>query len=129
MSNAYGHPIELLKDWVRRVNARDLEGVLSLYGEGAVLIPTFSDEIRTTRERIRDYFENLSRHEDIVVDLHEAAITVQPTSGRCYCLGGTYGWSWKAGEGKDHFKARYTYLVDLDKEQPILHHHSSALPD
>jgi hypothetical protein len=128
MSNTYGHPVQVLKEWVKRVNARDIEGVLALYSYDAVLIPTFSPEIRTSRERIRDYFENLAKHEDIVVDLHVGSITVQPAAGNCHCLGGTYGWSWKAGEGREAFEARFTYVVDLGKEQPILHHHSSAVP-
>jgi hypothetical protein len=128
MSSSYNDPVEVLKEWVARVNARDLEGVLSLYSEDAVLLPTFSPEIRSSRDRIQAYFEGLSGYEDVVVDLHEASVTVHSLSDHCHCIGGTYGWSWKADGVATEVEARFTYTVDLRLAGPIVHHHSSEVP-
>ena len=128
MNASYNDPVDVLKKWVAGVNALDLEGVLSLYSEDAVLLPTFSPEIRSSRDRIRAYFESLSGHEDVVVDLHESSITVHSLSEQCYCLGGTYGWSWKTDGESKQVEARFTYTIDLRLPGPIVHHHSSEVP-
>jgi hypothetical protein len=128
MNESFNSPVQVLKEWVKRVNARDLESVLSLYSEDAVLLPTFSAEIRSSRDRIRAYFETLSGYEDVVVDLHESSITVHSLSEQSHCLGGTYGWSWKVDGEATQVEARFTYTMNLGLPGPIVHHHSSQVP-
>ena len=49
----------LLRKWEECLNSGDLEGIVSLYTDNAVLWGTFSDIIRDTPELIREYFEIL----------------------------------------------------------------------
>ena len=47
-------PQAILKTWMDAVNAGDLEGLLALYDDSAVLIPTFSNRLLIKPEAIRD---------------------------------------------------------------------------
>ena len=46
-----------LKTWVDLVSIQDMEGVVDLYSDHALLLGTFSDEIRIGKNKIREYFE------------------------------------------------------------------------
>ena len=48
------HPEDVLKEWMTAINNRDIERLLGLYDEKAVLIPTFSNRLLNTPEKIRD---------------------------------------------------------------------------
>ena len=78
-------PLELLRTWIAAVNARDAEKVMSLYHEDAVLIPTFSPEIRRGLERIQDYFTHVYTNDRVTVELIEDTITVQDLGDGWLC--------------------------------------------
>ena len=121
--------VKVLTDWLAKVNGGDLEGVLALYHEDADLLPTFSSEIRMDPESIRRYFVQLSANDRIVVELDENSLIVQKLSDNLYTLGGIYSWLLVAGEKENRFLARFTYTIDIDSDKPILHHHSSLVPE
>ena len=121
-------PNDLLVEWARLVNERRLEGVLALYDESAVLIPTFSNRLLNTPERIGEYFETLCGREGLVLSLHEKPRLVTPVEGGLYALSGIYRWRFEVeGEPLD-FEARFSFVLDLERRAPILHHHSSQIP-
>ena len=49
-------PFEILNNWQQHLNEANLSGILKLYDEKCVLIPTFSSEILTDHEQIKEYF-------------------------------------------------------------------------
>ena len=100
-----------------------------MYHEDADLLPTFSSEIRMDPESIRRYFVQLSANDRIVVELDENSLIVQKLSDNLYTLGGIYSWLLVAGEKENRFLARFTYTIDIDSDKPILHHHSSLVPE
>jgi hypothetical protein len=53
-------PRDVLEEWMHHVRRGDVEALLALYDEGAVLIPTFSNRVLANPEAIRDYFERLA---------------------------------------------------------------------
>lgn len=57
-------PELVLKAWMNAVNEGSLEGLLALYDENAVLIPTFSNRLLSKTESIRDYFIRLCSREN-----------------------------------------------------------------
>ena len=64
-------PEQILKEWMQAVNEGSLEGLLALYDEKAVLIPTFSNRLLAKPEGIRDYFSKLCGREELSIALHE----------------------------------------------------------
>ena len=122
------HPNDLLVEWTRLVNERRLEDVLGLYDESAVLIPTFSNRLLNTPERIGEYFETLCSREGLVLTLHEKPRLVTPAGGGLCTLSGISRWRFAVeGEPLD-FEARFSFVLDLERRAPILHHHSSQIP-
>jgi hypothetical protein len=110
------------------VNSHDLAKIVNLYAENALLIPTFSNRILNTPEKIRGYFEMLTSRDDLNVILHEKPLTVQPLGGSLYAMAGIYCWRLSIEGEPLSFEARFTLLVDLAAPSPILHHHSSQIP-
>lgn len=119
---------EVLRQWMNAVNSGDLEGVLALYSERAVLIPTFSSRLLNAPEKIRDYFLKLGSREDLSIALHEKTLITQPLHGNLVSLCGIYCWRFCVDDELLSFEARFSYTLDLDAARPILHHHSSQIP-
>lgn len=121
-------PADVLSTWMDRVNADDLEGILALYADSAILIPTFSNRVMNTPDKIRNYFLMLGGRDDLSVALHAKTLEVRPIQGSVFTLSGIYCWRFSVDEELLSFEARFTYLIDLASPRPILHHHSSQIP-
>jgi hypothetical protein len=125
----YDHADKVLKRWIAAVNAGDLETVLSMYAESSLLLPTFSSEVRGTPDGIRDYFQILANNDKVEVTLDEESKVLQRLSDHVYTLGGLYTWHIVDSVSEKTFVARYTFMMDMSAERPIVHHHSSLVPD
>lgn len=121
-------PEDLLKVWLSRVNAGDIEGLLALYDEQAILIPTFSNRLLNGPQKRREYFENLIHREDLSIALHEKTLAVQALGASLHSLCGIYCWRFAVEGELLSFEARFSFLVDLARPNPILHHHTSQIP-
>ncbi|MFF8938398.1 SgcJ/EcaC family oxidoreductase [Streptomyces paradoxus] len=119
----------LFDQWNAALQTGDPKKVADLYAKDAVLLPTVSNQVRTDRAGIVDYFEHFLQNKpfgtkvesvvnvldrDTVIDtgVYEFALTDHDT-----------------GE-KSTVKARYTYAYE---KQPngkwlIVNHHSSKMP-
>lgn len=122
------NPNDLLNEWARLVNERNLDGVLATYDENAVLIPTFSNRLLNTPARIREYFETLCSREGLALSLHERPRVITPISGGLQALAGIYRWRFAVEDEPLDFEARFTFVLDLERPASILHHHSSQIP-
>lgn len=121
-------PRDLIERWMQAVNRGDLEALLGLYDPQAVLMPTFSNRLLNTPEKLRDYFEKLATREELSIALHERTLQVQKLPGGLFAMGGIYNWRFLVDGELLNFEARFSYVVDLTRPHPILHHHSSQLP-
>ena len=121
-------PRDVLDHWMQAVNRGDVDALLGLYDPQAVLIPTFSNRLLDTPEKLRDYFEKLGAREELSIALHEKTLLVQELPGRLFTLGGIYNWRFLVDGERLNFEARFSYVVDLARPRPILHHHSSQIP-
>lgn len=122
------NPREILDCWVQAVNTRDIVSLLGLYDTSTILIPTFSNRLLNTPEKLRDYFETLSSRPKLGIALHERSVITQTLSDQLFTLGGIYNWRFAVNGELLNFEARFSYLIDLKKSTPILHHHSSQIP-
>lgn len=121
-------PEEILKEWMQAVNGADLEGLMALYDENAVLIPTFSNRLLSKRESLQDYFSKLCGREDLSIALHEKTLHVQAISSSVYAMHGIYCWRFAIDGELLSFEARFSYVLDLERTAPIIQHHSSQIP-
>ena len=118
----------ILQTWIERVNAGDLEGVLEMYDDSATLLPTFSPQQATTKAAIRAYFENLASKSALRVQLHPETLNEYRAGEAFECVSGNYTFSYES-EGKiQSLASRFTFVINAVKVQPIIHHHSSQVP-
>ncbi|CAM5297637.1 SgcJ/EcaC family oxidoreductase [Streptomyces coeruleorubidus] len=120
----------LFDQWNAALQTGDPQKVADLYAKDAVLLPTVSDNVRTDRAEIVDYFEHFLRNKpagtkvesvvnvldrDTVIDtgVYEFALTDHETGA------------------KNTVKARYTYAYEkqADGTWLIVNHHSSKMPE
>ena len=115
-------PFEILNNWQQHLNEANLSGVLKLYDEKCVLIPTFSSEILTDHEQIKEYFVKVIEVQKVKVEFLPNTISEQQVVENMYLLCGKYFFHLME---KEKIPARFSFLVNLLSENPILHHHSS----
>jgi hypothetical protein len=121
-------PEELLKTWIRYVNDGELEKLLALYREDAVLIPTFSNRILDKPEKLHEYFQKLLSREELSVVVHEKTVSTHKITDTVYTLSGIYCWRLAVDDEMLSFEARFSFLFDLSLPAPIIQHHSSQIP-
>lgn len=121
-------PKDILAQWMDAVNNGDVESLLALYDDKAVLIPTFSNKLPNTPEKLREYFEKLGSREGLSIALHEKTLHEQHIKDDIYALSGIYNWRFDVDGELLNFEARFSYVFDLSKPRPIIHHHSSQVP-
>lgn len=119
---------EVLNLWLQAVNRGNVDSLLGLYNRDAVLIPTFSNRVHDTPEKLREYFKKLGSREELSVALHERTLTTQHLKDDVYALSGIYNWRFSIEGELLNFEARFSYVLDLSRPAPILHHHSSQIP-
>ncbi len=122
------NPQDILEQWMQAVNNGDVESLLGLYDSQAVLIPTFSNRLLNTPDKLREYFEKLGSREELSIALHEKTLIVQELQNPLFSLSGIYNWRFIVDGELLNFEARFGYVIDLSRPSPILHHHSSQIP-
>lgn len=120
--------IDILNQWINGINTADIEKLLNLYNENAILIPTFSNRKLDTKEKIKEYFEKVGSKEKLSIELHDNTVLTQKLGNEVYSLSGMYKWRFAIDGELFNFEARFSYIFDLSKKSPILHHHSSQIP-
>lgn len=121
-------PRDVLEKWMQAVNDGDVQSLLALYDQQAILIPTFSNRLLNTPDKLREYFEKLGSREELSIALHEKTLLVQNLQERIFSVSGIYNWRFLVDGELLNFEARFSYVVDLARPSPILHHHSSQIP-
>lgn len=121
-------PEQILAEWMRGINNADLGLLISLYDDNAVLIPTFSNRLLSTPEARREYFARLGARDDLSIALHEKTLLKQDLGNDVHALHGIYCWRFAVDGELLSFEARFSYILDLKRDKPIMHHHSSQIP-
>ena len=119
---------EILNGWVDSVNKKNVDGVTNLYDSDASLWATFSPDAFYSRSQIKVYFQDLISSSNPQVTLNTATVNAQRISGDCYVLTGQYIFQTQIDNAKAVYPSRFTFVVDVSREHPILHHHSSQIP-
>ena len=117
----------LLRKWEACLNDNDLDGIVSLYTDNAVLWGTFSDIIRDNHALIRDYFEALFEKDNFKVKFGESNLR---SFGDSAIYSGEYEFSYEEGEVV-RCPARFSFVFHKNGDDifKIIDHHSSLVPD
>lgn len=122
-------PEQILEKWLHAVNNGAMHEVVSLYCDYATLLPTFSNEQLRGLDDLEKYFGRLAEYQGLQVILQENTLSVQIVFDNIYCLTGYYCWQFEGEGAPRDCVARFTFIVDISSASPIIHHHSSQLPD
>lgn len=122
-----GHSI--YNEWVNAMVCpkNDVQRVLQLYHENAILLPTFSPLICTNHQQLYNYFKNL-------ITLPTLSITTEEfLSAECNNLiinTGIYVFEYRSTDGRlVTVPARFSFVYkNYDDHWLIINHHSSVLP-
>ena len=120
---------EVPKIWCERLNAGDLDGVLSLYDENALLFATFDVQPLVQPEQRRKYFEGFLARPGAGVEVDETTLVHRLHSDDVYQATGLYVFFYEEGDVLVRQHARFTFIVSVDESPLILHHHSSLVPN
>jgi uncharacterized protein (TIGR02246 family) len=115
----------LFHAWDAALQTGDAEEVVALYAPDAVLLPTFSNRVRTTEEGRRDYFVHFlqRRPRASVVEGHARSY------GDVAVHSGIYAFVFGAGPVREA-RARFTFVYRrVDGRWRIVEHHSSCMPE
>merc|ERR1711997_1276177 len=115
---------DLFHLWNNALETGDPKKVAARYAKNAVLLPTVSDEPRTTPEGIENYFVDFLKKKPQGI-VTQANILIK--DGICQDAG---VYDFTMGIDGSKVTARYSFnYVFEDGEWKISHHHSSAMPE
>ena len=120
-------PAEFVEDWMKTICSNNVEAIVFLYKEEAVLLGTLDGKLRKGRGEIKEYF-------DFFVNLKPCGkITsiVEEDFGhrRVAVANGTYDFELAENGGKVVAPARFTFVLERAGTKWKIHsHHSSKLP-
>ena len=75
---------QIFNDWIEYVNNSDVESLLNLYDRNAILIPTFSNNILNTPNKLREYFENLGTRDNLSITEDKENLIIQELENRIF---------------------------------------------
>lgn len=116
---------DLFDGWNDALATLDPERVADRYARDAVLLPTVSNQVRTNRAEIVDYFEHFleNRPQGTILTSH-----VKVLNRNAAIDTGTYRFS--LNDGQSTVNARYTFVYErVGGQWKIVNHHSSAMPE
>ncbi len=113
----------LFDRWNASLRTGDPDQVLANYASDGVLLPTVSNQPRTTPAEIRDYFVKFLKSGP------QGSIDQRIIKIGCNIAQDVGTYTFKFADGKT-VHARYTYVYEWqDGKWLIAHHHSSAMPE
>ena len=117
----------LFDDWNAALATGDPQKVADLYAPNAVLLPTLSNNVRSSRAEIVDYFEHFLKNkpQGTILEEHVAVLNAEDAVNA-----GTYRFALTQDGKPVSVDARYTYVYEkIGGKWLIVNHHSSAMPE
>lgn len=131
-ASGHGKPSEreiraLFGQWNRALATLDPEQVADRYAPDAVLLPTVSNDVRTSRAEVVDYFEHFLKNKPQGTILESHVTVLGP---RAAIDAGTYRFALTVNGVPTTVDARYTFVyAKIGGTWFIQNHHSSAMPE
>ncbi|MFC0105416.1 SgcJ/EcaC family oxidoreductase [Kibdelosporangium aridum] len=113
--------------WNAALATGDPNKVADLYAPDAVLLPTVSNNVRTSRAEIVDYFQTFLQSKPVGTIDEQVIKVIDPDTA---VNTGVYHFDLTKDGKQQRVDARYTYVYELvNGKWLILNHHSSAMPE
>ncbi|MFI6099437.1 SgcJ/EcaC family oxidoreductase [Lentzea sp. NPDC051213] len=117
----------LFADWNAALATGDPQKVADRYAPNAVLLPTVSNQVRSTRAEIVDYFVEFLKAKPSGTILNSYVVVLNPEDA---IDAGTYRFALTKDGKASTVDARYTFVYEkVDGKWLIVNHHSSAMPE
>ena len=116
-----------LNAWIAAVESKDVNRVVKLYDDDAVLLATFGAKPILTQEARAEYFKNkIFVYKDLKVKVNELHTE---RDGDIALANGLYTFSFKQGGQTVKVPARFSFVFEEETEGwEIEAHHSSVVP-
>jgi MFS superfamily sulfate permease-like transporter len=114
--------VPVLNKWVAAINGHDLNALMQIYSDEAVMIPAFSTRIRRNKDQIKDLYRDLFEKHDLKVIPY--LVGTQNISG-LKVDSGQYKIRWKSDGFEESSDLRFSFVI---KDGKIVSHHSSIEP-
>lgn len=115
-----------MDEWIVAVTTTDPETVAKFYAEDAVFWGTISPYLRTTPEKVKDYFEHFMALDKLEAIYHHPQVRIYDD----VAINTGYYTFFHERDGKMmSIPARYTFVYKRQSHKwLIVDHHSSAIP-
>jgi len=111
--------VPVLNKWLALFNAKDLNGIVEMYDNSAILVPSFSTRIRKTTDEIRDYYQTLFELNGLSIEREDVVLN---KSSHLRIDSGHYKVSWEEqGMRTSH---NLSFLMVVENEKVMAHHNS-----
>ena len=111
----------LLNNWIQAIQTEDPKQVIPLYDKTAILVPTLSNKVCNTQEKIKAYFDHFLQKKPKCT-INECHIQTIESLG---IASGIYTFT---VQDQTTVQARYSFVFSLQTTK-ILNHHSSMMPE
>jgi len=105
------------------VNQHDLDAIMGLYAEDAILIPAFSNRIRKGKEEIREFYNGFFEKDDIEITVYQVS---KQHSQNLKVDNGMYLMKWKNNNIENEEYLRFSLVV---QNELIISDNSSIEPN
>lgn len=114
--------VPVLDKWVNAINNHDINALMHVYSDEAMMIPAFSTRIRRNKDQIKDLYRDLFEKNDLKVIPYQ--VSTQKIDG-LKVDSGQYKIKWRSGGFEENNDLRFSFVI---KEGKIISHHSSLEP-
>ena len=114
--------VPVLDKWVNAINNHDLNLLMQVYSDQAIMIPAFSTRIRRNKDQIKDLYRDLFEKNDLQVIPYQ--VSSQVVDG-LKVDSGQYKINWNAKGFEESNDLRFSFVI---KDGKIMSHHSSLEP-
>ncbi|WP_425391534.1 SulP family inorganic anion transporter [Ekhidna sp.] len=114
--------VPTLDRWVKAINSHDLNALMQVYRDDAIMIPAFSTRIRRSKDQIRDLYRDLFEKHELMVAPYQ--VISQKVDG-FKVDSGQYKIKWKSAGFEETNDLRFSFVI---KDGQIVSHHSSIEP-
>lgn len=119
--------LDLFEQWNEALQTGDPQAVAACYDEGAVLLPTVSNEPRRTPAAIAEYFAHFLKLHPVGRIVDATVHRLCPTAA---VFSGLYTFEVDGPGGRVDVPARFTFVYEHGPDGwRILEHHSSGMPE
>ena len=115
---------EVLNDWKKNFDSKNLDGIVNNYSQDGILVSTFG-EILTGREAIKEYFIGLFKKDKLSVDYLDEPQVMELNGA--ITLTGLYQFNYSENGKMTNVKSRYSFICKkINGTIYIIKQHSSV---